>query len=429
MTLGKTQTNNDPLQRILVVAVACSPIRGSEGAMGWNRAVQSARFFDTVVVTEEGELSDEICDFLKANGPITNLRFVFVSNGYIGGFFRRFRITYYLSYYLWHRLAFNAIKRLHREQAFDLVHQATYCGFREPGIAWTMQIPFVWGPIGGTQDFPWRFLTSIGVKGAIGEASRTFFNQLQLRFGRARKAIRASSALLAANTSIQADCQKYFGVCPEVRLETGVNSVATSAKSSRDTNRPLRLLWSGELRPRKALHLLLYAIAQLPKQVEVELRILGKGPEKKRWMPLATRLGISSRTQFLGWLPRSEALDQLTWADVFVFTSLRDTSGTVVLEALSNGLPIICLDHQGVRDMVNDQCGIKVPVTTPKRVATNVAAAIEKLSKNAELYESLSAGALKRATEYLWDSHGIHMAEVYRRTIEFRNPSKQEFSD
>ena len=54
----------------------------------------------------------------------------------------------------------------------------------------------------------------------------------------------------------------------------------------------------------------------------------------------------------MGWLPHQEAIAQYAWADAFVFSSLRDTTGTVVVEALAAGLPVICLDHQGVHDVV-----------------------------------------------------------------------------
>lgn len=47
-------------------------------------------------------------------------------------------------------------------------------------------------------------------------------------------------------------------------------------------------------------------------------------------------------------------------ADVFVFTSLRDTSGNVVLEAMSHGLPVIAINHHGVGEIVTDETGIRI---------------------------------------------------------------------
>jgi glycosyltransferase involved in cell wall biosynthesis len=119
----------------------------------------------------------------------------------------------------------------------------------------------------------------------------------------------------------------------------------------------------------------------------------------------------------LGKLPRPEVLDQYRWADVFVFTSLRDTTGTVVLEALAAGLPVICLDHQGARDFVTDQCGIKIPVTTPGQVVDGVRDAIVTLAQDPDRRRQLSAGAVARAQEYLWSRNGERLAAIYRQVL------------
>ena len=84
----------------------------------------------------------------------------------------------------------------------------------------------------------------------------------------------------------------------------------------------------------------------------------------------------------LGKLPRPDVLDQYRWADVFVFTSLRDTTGTVVLEALAAGLPVICLDHQGAHDVVTEQCGIKIPLARPGQMIDGLRDAMVALARD-----------------------------------------------
>ena len=113
-------------------------------------------------------------------------------------------------------------------------------------------------------------------------------------------------------------------------------------------------------------------------------------------------MGLGDRVTWLGWLPRAEALEQYRWADVFAFTSLRDTSGNVVLEALAAGLPVICLDHQGVGDIVTERCGVKIAVTSPRKVVVELAAAIESLAKDKARWKRLSDGASERIGDYVW---------------------------
>jgi len=408
----------DKAIHVLIVAAACSPVRGSEGGAGWNRVLQSARFFKTHVVSDEAVSSGDVNEYLAKNGPIENLTFEFVADGFWGRMLRKSKLTFYFSYHLWHRRAYQVIKRLHKQHPFDLVHQTTYCGYREPGLSWKLPVPFVWGPVGGTQNLPWRFIFTLSPKGFLREGVRNIANQIQLRFGlAARRGLKQSSACFAANKSVQADCKKYFGIAPEVRLETGINVVASQPKPKLDTSRPFRIIWTGDCDSRKALHLLLYAIQQIPPDLKVEVRVLGEGHERHRWQKLAGKLGIADRIEFMGRLPRHLAIEQLAWADVFAFTSLRDTTGTVILEAISQGLPVIGLDHQGVRDAITERCGIKIPVTTPNEVAATFAKEIYQLALAPERYQSLSQGALEQAKNCTWDAHGEHMAGVYRRVL------------
>jgi glycosyltransferase involved in cell wall biosynthesis len=175
----------------------------------------------------------------------------------------------------------------------------------------------------------------------------------------------------------------------------------------------MRLLWSGNLRPLKALPLLLHALAKIKNEVSFELQVLGEGPCGPQWESLAKRLGISASIRWRGFLPHGEAVSQYDWADVFVFTSLRDTTGMVLAEALAAGLPIVTLDHQGAADVVTSDCGIRVPVERPSATIDGLAHALKRLAGDQSLLEQLNRGALKRAQKYLWANKGREMSTIY----------------
>ena len=202
-------------------------------------------------------------------------------------------------------------------------------------------------------------------------------------------------------------------------LETGLPERNFRPRSRRKSHGPLRILWAGELQPWKGLSLLIKALSRLPSDVPYGLRVLGKGPQKARWQRLARRTGVEQHTDWLGWFPNwQDVLQQFSQVDVFAFTSLRDTSGNVVLEAFGVGLPVVCLDHQGVHDMVTDQCGVKVPVTTPQGVIDGLTEAITTLARDRELRHRLGQGAIERAKDYLWPRQGERMEAIYRRVLQ-----------
>ena len=68
---------------------------------------------------------------------------------------------------LWLRDAYQVARVLHQQVQFDLAHQLTWVGFRFPGYLWRLDLPFVWGPIGGLENTPWHLLPLFGPQGAV----------------------------------------------------------------------------------------------------------------------------------------------------------------------------------------------------------------------------------------------------------------------
>ena len=403
--------------RVLQLSYACGPGRGSEPGIGWHRALEAAKSFDVWVLCEGHEFAESIRRYLDADGPIRGLHFTFV---YKRGYERRLeRIPglYQFIYRLWQRRALHAARRLHAEVGFDLVHQVNIASFRSPGLFWQLDAPFVWGPVGGTQNYPWRFLGEAGLRGALGEMLRSTANDLQLRHSsRVRAAARRAARVLASSSINRRRLADALGIDSQLLCDVGIEEIAGEPKDFEEP-RAIKILWCGEFSPRKALSLLIKALARLPGGVPYQLRVIGDGRLRGRWQRLARRSGVAEHTEWLGWLPRNDTLSQYRWADVFVFSSLRDTTGTVILEALAAGLPVVCLDHQGAHDVVTDECGIKVPVTTPKQVINALRDAIATLAGQPEVRRRMSVAAVERAQQYLWSRNGEALTQVYRDVL------------
>ena len=185
--------------RLLMIAYTCRPGRGSEGGIGWNRALQAGRFVDVRVLCEGRECEAEIRSHIDTYGQIPGVSFVFVPHSKLQTKLIKMPGCYYLTYYLWHRLAFKVAQQLHKVHHFDLAHQANMTGYREPGLLWRLPIPLVWGPVGGTQNFPWQFLSVLSWRDAAVESVRNVVNRLQLKMSpRVRRAARKATGLRVA---------------------------------------------------------------------------------------------------------------------------------------------------------------------------------------------------------------------------------------
>ncbi len=389
---------SDPRPRVLLLAHACSPVHGSEEKVGWNRAVGSAEHFDTWVICREGRDADEIRAFEAANGAVPGLTWAFLGTSRLERLLGRLPGGTWVAYNVWQRHALALARRLDADARFDLVHHVNWVSFREPGYGWRLGRPFVLGPVGGTQNTPRAFLLSGGPSMALREGVRSALNRLQLVAGRRlHRAAHAAAPFLSANSTVQRDVRRLLGVESVRMLETGTGPVGAPRRWADRAPGPLRLLWVGDCLNRKGAHLMIRAMEQLERETPgaTTLTVLGDGPEQAAFARLPT-------TTAPGLVPHAEMSRAYAAADALVFTSLRDTSGNVVLEALGQGLPVICLDHQGVADIVTPACGIKVPVTTPREAVTGIAAAVREIASDPAAYDRMSIAAVARARHYDW---------------------------
>jgi len=403
--------------KILVSAYACSPIRGSEPGMGWGFIRALAKYHDLWVIVEQEKFHEEVENGLKDYPEFKeNVNFYFISK-------KRHRLlrkiwppSYYWFYREWQREALKLSRELCGQVQFDLVHQLNMVGFREPGYLWQLDLPFVWGPIGGVVQMPVKFLPSLGWYGFFYYLGRNIVNWMQSRFLLRPKlaARRAGSGLISATTDTAVMVEKLWGMKSRVLCEISLpDNVATTYTVRNIELEPLRLVWNAGHFPRKALPILLRSLASLPDNVKWSLDILGQGRETIKWQKLAQVLGVNDGCEWHGWVRRDVVLQVMSKGHLMVISSLQDLTSTVTIEALSQGLPIVCLDHCGFSDVVTDACGIKIPVTDMNGVVKGMADAITLLAADEVLRREMAAGALERAVKYGWDNKAHQLTEIY----------------
>lgn len=176
----------------------------------------------------------------------------------------------------------------------------------------------------------------------------------------------------------------------------------------------MKIAWSGQHTRGKALSVLEQAIVK-NQNCNIRVNVLGDGKLHKYYQQLAVRLGVNNKIKWHGWLPKEDARKVVAESDVFVITSLRDLTSTVLLEALSAGKPVICLDHCGFSDVVDETCGIKISIDSPHKVIKAFADAIVKL-QDEKLREKLSQGAIKKAKQYLWTEKAKVLRTIYGKS-------------
>ena len=406
--------------KILVSAYACSPYKGSEPGMGWNFIIGLSKFHQLHVIVEKRKWLIPIKNYLDLHpNKKQNLTFHFIEKKRNKFLRKLWPPSYYWFYKKWQKDAYNLAVRLDKIENFDIIHQLNMAGYREPGFLWKIDKPFVWGPIGGLENSPWRFLPALGMKGFIFFTSRNLINLFQRNFLKRPKiaATRDNSSLIAATPENKKLIKKLWKKKSEVICEVGQEkNIDKIYFNKRHTDKdPIKIVWSGLHIPRKNLPLLFDAVKRIT--VPFELHILGDGEMTSSWKKIALKKGFSNCCKWYGWVDRKKALEIMSSGHIFCITSVYDLTSTVTLEALSSALPIISLDHCGFSHVIDDSCGIKVPITNPKKAAQSFASAIEKLFHNDDFRISLAKGAIQRSKDFSWKNKIMQLNNIYESLV------------
>ena len=160
--------------KVLITSFAISPIQGSEAGMGWDFCTRIGRHCIATVLygAEERTFKQDfsVDRYIKENGAIPNVNFIWVDASPLAKWLLKIHdavhlsLFYYWAYKLWQKKAYQVAVKLESIEKFNIVHHFNMIGFREPGYLWKMELPFIWGPVGGTVNVHLRYWKILGLK-------------------------------------------------------------------------------------------------------------------------------------------------------------------------------------------------------------------------------------------------------------------------
>lgn len=394
-----------------MIAYACNPDGVGEQWLGWEWAVQAAKRYRVTLLTIP-RWREPIEREAPAHG--IEVHFVELSPLVRRLFARITRNDNVIHQLLWQREILPLAERLHRQDPFVLVHQTTFHSFRVPFAASALPIPSLWGPFAGGESVPKGFGPFLGSKARI-EAVRHCLNRPWLRHPAIQRSLRQATALWVSNgvthRFLPPEFQAKATIVPPNALRAADALAPERPHPSPATDRPLSLLYMGSCVATRAIPLIFAALAQTHIKAGLILKIVGTGPALPEWKAEAARLKVEDRVCFVGGIHHSAIDDFYDAADVFVFPGLRDSGGSSLLEAMSKGLPVVCLDWAGPAEMIDEQSGVKIPVDHPADTLSRIAAVFERLASDPDWRAALGRNAQHRArTVFSWEekSHLLH---------------------
>jgi glycosyltransferase involved in cell wall biosynthesis len=392
--------------KLLISAYACAPNRGSDHAVGWNWATEAHKLGHevwTFVSPNHRESIKRACD---RDPDLAGIRWVFPEvKGWPlkQGIEPKWERAYNL---LWQRAAVPHAIELHRKVGFDLVHHLTWAGIRAPTFLGKLPVPLIIGPIGGGETSPHSLRDAIGLKGKILETIRDLSSATIAMNPTVRPGLNRASTIFVST----ADTQNLF--TGALRKKTKVFSQLGLPSLPKDRSRHVspgapRLLYAGRLLYWKGVHIAIRAFAEVVKQhPDAQFTIVGSGPERSRLQEEVARHNLA--VGFIQTIPQEQLFDLYRDHDLLIFPSLHDSGGFVVLEALAHGLPVVCLDLGGPKEIVTPDSGVVIKNGNQgtDQVASAMAKEISLLLASPDRISALSKGAVLRAEEFIL-SHRI----------------------
>ena len=308
-----------------------------------------------------------------------------------------------------------------RGERFDVAHQVSPLALRYACPATGLGIPVVMGPVGGSLPTPAAFAAEVR---APWFTRLRALDGLRLRLVPSLRRTYEQAALVVGVAPYVRDVLGGLSLRRfEVQAETGFDALPAPTRRAPHDG-PTRFLFVGRVIRTKGVRDAIRAFARLPAHADCVLDVVGDGEDLAACREECARLGASARVRFHGRVSRTRVDEFYEDADVFLFPSWREPSGTVVFEALAHGLPLVCADRGGPGHVVDASCGVKVPVTDPDTFAADLARAIEALAAAPERRRALADGARLRAEAVgSWERKLDWMVARYREVIAAAAPT------
>jgi len=401
--------------KILLSAYACEPGRGSEPGAGWEWVESLSATHTLWVITRANNRP-----VIEAASPPREIRFVYVDLPPYLRFWKKKGRGVNLYYLLWQWVAWWKARRIVRQERIDLAHHVTLMSVTRFSFVPLLGIPSIIGPVGGLQTVPpggrplIRHRFREWVRDAV--VATLAWNPLF------RLSMRRVSRLVLATNSGRA------ALPPAIDAKAiGPFQIAAPPAPPPAANLPppgwitghFRVLWSGRLEDHKGLELLIHAVHQLQREnapvlADLQVIITGNGPERTGYERRIREGGLEAFFHFAGFLPREEYEALWHYSDVFVFTSLRETTGVALIEAMGRGKPVVVIDNGGPGEMVAPDGGIRVACSTLEEAVGGFARALSELHASPSLRARLgrNAKALVEAN-FTWEAVSARMRALY----------------
>ena len=399
--------------KILLSAYACEPNKGSEPEIGWKWATTLSNLGHEVYVITRSNNKEHIELYLSKN-EYKKLFFIYFDypNWFLKIFKGKSNSYPYLYYFFWQIGIFFTTRKLIKKIKFDYLQHVTFGTLRYPSLLCLLDIPFIFGPVGGGENSPKNLKKSFPIIYKLKEFLRDLSN-LYIKISPLINLtlFKSHRIFVCTEESKKIIPLKYHNKT-EVLLGIGIEkSLQENTKLIKDKNF-FNLIFAGILEPRKGTSILLKTFSLIKsKNKNVILNIVGSGSMLDSMKKDASKLNLNSSINWLGQINRTELIDLFHNNDILIAPYLRDSGGFVILEAMSTALPVATLNIGGPALMVDNECGVLIDVKykNENQIISELALEINELIHDQEKLIYKRKLSLEKIKEFSWEKKVLRL--------------------
>jgi phosphatidylinositol alpha-1,6-mannosyltransferase len=202
---------------------------------------------------------------------------------------------------------------------------------------------------------------------------------------------------------------------PVTTIPNGVDLAIFHPGAPIPTDGPLQVICVARLIERKGQHHLIQAVERLTSEgIQVNLNLIGTGDALATLKALAHKLGIESRVNFVGYVPREKIAEYYRAAHVFVLPSYNEGMALAALEAMAAGLPLVLTRTGGTEELV---CEGENGFTFEWGDVETLTAHLKKLALIRELARQMGLASRTRAKRFSWEIISSKYLGLYQAAV------------
>lgn len=401
--------------KILAIAYACEPCRGSEPGVGWNWIRQASMMEDvSISVVTRANNKKVIEDYILKNPDVNNGKLDFYYYDLPQKILQHKHgdKNIKLFYTLWQMGVLMYIKKHIQLDEYDIIWDFNFGSLALPDFVYMLKKKYIIGPVSTKESIPKTYIKNYSLKKRVKYGIQQFVRVHLWLNPFTWKALKKAELIITCNEM----SKKYL---PKNKKSIAVFHNGLDLKEAPNVactsdNQFLELVFAGRLIESKNLETALLALKFLKeKHDNFRFDIYGNGPLKNKLQELVSKYNLLDNVFFYSNVKQNELFEIYRKKDVFFFPSLLEISSTAVMEAMYCGIVPVCLDIPCMEYILNNEGIISVPNISPIEDAKQLSNILLGMIESKDIVRDMKKNAMVTAENtFLWKNKSKEIHRV-----------------